>query len=145
VNIMGQDTIAKLADIIKAHTTESDRAALSTLGVLDNYGRVVYAKNAQYGLKKVSDVPAEGRHYLGTIKVTVGPFAWPVSIVRTQKGSVIADAGIYRGTEKVGTGDAATTRTRPNFIPPFAEEAIAGAFGQLLRTLPEYLKAEGAI
>lgn len=130
---MSKETTAKLAAVVTAKTTESERETLVAMGTIAEHGTLVYSKHETWGLKKLSEAPAEGRFFMGTVYIRLFGLEWPVSIVRTARGNVIADAGIYRGKDK----DA--------YTPIFAERAKQGAFSSALRALPEYLKAEGAI
>jgi hypothetical protein len=130
---MSKETTAKLAAIVTAKATESERETLVAMGTLTEHSTIAYAKHETWGLKKLSEAPAEGRFFMGTVYVKLFGLQWPVSIVRTARGNVIADAGIYRGKD------------RDAFTPPFETTAQRGAFSSALRALPEYLKAEGAI
>jgi hypothetical protein len=130
---MGQDTTAKLADVVKAKATESERETLVAMGTLSSHSTIVYSKHETWGLKKLAEAPAEGRFFMGTVYVHLFGLEWPVSIVRTSKGNVIADAGIYRGKD------------RDAFTPPFSNIAQRGAFASALRALPDYLRADGSI
>jgi len=130
---MSKETTAKLAAVISAKATESERETLFAMGTITEHGTLAYSKHETWGLKTLADAPAEGRFFMGTVYVKLFGLQWPVSIVRTAKGNVIADAGIYRGKD------------RDAFTPPFETTAQRGAFSSALRALPDYLRTEGAI
>lgn len=137
---MSKETTGKALDIIRKEVSESHREVLAGFATLDEKGMVQFAPvtdrdGNERPVKKLSEMTVDPAkvQVMGNINVTIGPVRQPVALFLDKAGKVFATSNI-----KSGTGFT-------HRLPLFEQASDKQAWNSLLRVLPEYLQAIGAI